>query len=205
MLLAPRRDRSLVRCRSLLPKAFSCLVLLLDHRGASHRSCSTLRTALMQQQSKRSGHENKHWFRNFSQLGESHEGSQANHHGGNVDEGALAEDDRGPGNGADCCRGYSLNKSLNLWVRRKSPIVGSRKHDNQKRGSKDSNCCGRATEKPGHQVSNECRGDDHWTRSDHGHGYGVQKLLFSQPVKPAHNSAVEERHDRQTTAKHKRS
>src|SRR6266576_5370174 len=77
--VGPLPDPSSVLCQSLLPEASSRWFFSLIMGVHRNRSVRTLWVAVMQQQSNHTGDQDQHWFRNFPELYENHEGNQANH------------------------------------------------------------------------------------------------------------------------------
>src|SRR4051794_10123975 len=58
--------------------------------------------------------------------------------------------------------------------------------------------------KTGDQIANEPDGDHHRAWRDHGHSYGIDKLLIVQPAVFLDDPTIEKWHNCQTAAKHER-
>jgi hypothetical protein len=115
----------------------------------------------------------------------------------------LAKHDDRSGNGSCGCRGDALDEGADLRISREALVEGAYdyhekiyRQENTQRGCA---CAGDSRNK----IANESNSYHDRTGGNHGHGYGIKKLGFSQPMMFLNYASMKKWNNREAAAKHK--
>src|SRR5258708_38594329 len=115
----------------------------------------------------------------------------------------FAEHDDRSRNGPRCCRGDALDEGPDLRVPGKAFVEGANDYDKKIHWQEDTQRSGARPGDSRDKVTDESNGYYHRTGCNHGHGYGIKKLRFGQPMMFLDYTSVKKWDDRETAAKHK--
>src|SRR4051812_18118226 len=134
-------------------------------------------------------------FRNLPQLDESEQRHGEDYDGGNVDDGAPAEDISRSRDRPGRCRGDTVHERLDLRYARPAPVVGGRDDHEEIAGKEDAYRRDDGAGEARDEIAYESEGDDHGAGRDHRARHGVEELALVEPVEIADHAPVQERHD----------
>ncbi len=150
------------------------------------------------------GEENQERFGNFEsdQNSQCHKGDEG---GRNIEDGPLAENKSGAGDGAGGRRGDAFDEGAQLRLIRVALEPRRRQNHEKIYGHEDTDGCEAGAEEAADEIADKAHRDDHRPRSNHRDRDGIQELPVIEPGVFLHDAAVEKRHDGETAAEHKRS